>query len=82
MLLTQVETPEIAEDDELVSLNDELAENLVSVYGAVNAICAGNGACSNNAVCFGNGSCPGPNGICIIGDIPKPIDRVDSEIPL
>ncbi len=57
-LLTQVETS-VNTDDELVNLNDELAKNLMGVFGSSNGVCANNGSCSHNRVCINNPICHG-----------------------
>ena len=72
MLLMQVEAPANTNDDELISLNDELAKNLVGVFGSGNGSCSGNSGCSNNGECSGNSSCTN-NGTCNYSCGPKEI---------
>lgn len=50
-------------EDTFVSLNDSLAKNLRSAYGAGNGDCSNNTSCDNNGVCYNNQSCNG-NGTC------------------
>lgn len=65
-LLMKVEASVSTEsgEDTFVSLNDSLAKNLRSVYGAGNGDCSGNGSCDNNGTCKNNNSCNG-NGTCV-----------------
>ncbi len=76
----QVETPENT-DDELVNLNDELAKNLMGVFGSANGICINNGGCSNNNVCWSNPSCIG-NNTCTNGREIGDVKPVDTDMPV
>lgn len=51
------------QDDQFVSINDELAKNIRAVYGAGNGSCSNNNSCDNNGTCNNNPSCNG-NGTC------------------
>ena len=74
MLLMQVEMPTNTNDDELVSLNDELAKNLIGVIGSGNGNCSNNNSCNNNGVCHGNPTCNG-NGTCKISKEIREFDQ-------
>jgi hypothetical protein len=52
------------EEDQIVSINDELAKNIRAVYGSGNGVCQNNTDCSDNGSCHNNGTCHGPNGTC------------------
>ena len=64
-LLQKVEANQANESqDELFSINDELAKNIRAVYGGGNGDCANNTSCDNNGTCKNNGTC-NANGTCV-----------------
>ena len=52
-----------SDEDQIVSINEELAKNIRAVYAGANNQCSNNMSCDNNDVCDGNSSCFG-NGNC------------------
>ena len=63
-LLQKVEASQTNDaQDQLFSINDELAKNIRAVYGGGNGSCSGNNSCDNNGSCTNNGTCNG-NGTC------------------
>lgn len=65
-LLQKVEANQASEaqDDQLFSINEELAKNIRAVYGGGNGECSNNDSCNNNGTCKNNYTCNG-NGSCI-----------------
>ena len=64
------------QDDQLLSINDEMAKNIRAVYGGGNGVCNNNGSCDNNGSCSNNTSGPGPNGTCN-GSCTKEIEVIE-----